>query len=39
MDLTKQINEILMEYADEVEADVLKVEEDVAKETGRTAKV
>ena len=38
MDLTKQINEILMEYADEVEADVLKVEEDVAKEAVKKLK-
>lgn len=38
MDLTKQINQILQEYADEVERDILKVEEDVTKEAVKKLK-
>lgn len=38
MDLTAQVNQILREYADDVDAEVLKIEEDVAKEAVKKLK-
>lgn len=38
MDLTKEVNKILQEYADDVDQVVLKAEEDVAKEAVKKLK-